>query len=150
MVRWFMDTRMRILVAAEGMSMIEAEALQGNMPPLHVHHDEDESFFVLEGELSLHTAAGSVLLGPGDAALGPRGIPHAYRVESASARWVVTTNGGGFASFVEATSLPAEHDGYASAGQMATPEVLGTEAAARNIELLGPPGLLPQELERVA
>ena len=150
MVRWFTDTRMRILVAAEGMSMIEAEALQGNMPPLHVHHDEDESFYVLEGELSLHTAAGSVLLGPGDAALGPRGIPHAYRVESASARWVVTTNGGGFASFVEATSLPAEHDGYASAGQMATPEVLGTEAAARNIELLGPPGLLPQELERVA
>lgn len=150
MVRWFTDTRMRILVADDAMSMIEAEALRGNMPPLHVHHDEDESFYVLEGEISLHTAAGTVLLGPGEAALGPRGVPHAYRVESASARWVVTTNGGGFASFVEATSVPAENDGYAPPATMATPELLGAEAAARNIELLGPPGLLPQDFERVA
>jgi hypothetical protein len=99
--------------------------------------------------MSLHTPDGAVELGRGDAAMGPRGVPHAYRVESESARWVVATNGGGFASFVEATSVPAEGDGYAPPELMATPERLGAEAAARGIEILGPPGLLPQQLERV-
>ncbi len=142
MVRWFTDTRMRILVA-DGMSLVEAEALHGNMPPLHVHHDEDETFYVVEGRLSLHTPTGAVELGAGEAALGPRGVPHTYRVESESARWVVSTNGDGFASFVEATSVPATGEGYAPAELMPAPELLGAEAAARGIEILGPPGLLP-------
>ena len=146
MVRWFVDTRVRILMVDEGVSLIESEARQGNMPPLHVHHDEDETFYVLEGRMSLHTPAGAVELGPGEAALGPRGVPHTYRVESTSARWLVVTNGGRFASFVEATSVPAEGDGYAPAEQMVSPEVLGAEAAARGIDELGSPGLPPQAL----
>ena len=150
MVRWFTDTRMRILVAEDGFSLIEAQAERGNMPPLHVHHDEDEAFYVLEGRLSLHTPAGAVEVGAGEATLGPRGVPHTYRVESESARWVVTTNGGGFARFVEATSVPAEGDGYAPPERMVSPEVLGAEAAARGIEILGPPGLLPHRLEQAA
>ncbi len=149
MTRWFTDTRMRIHVCAEEMSLVEAEARRGNMPPLHVHHDEDETFYVLEGRLSLHTPDGAVEAGPGEAILGPRGVPHAYRVESYTARWLVSTNGR-FASFVEATSVPAEDDGYAPPEKMASPDVLAAEAAARGIELLGPPGLLPQHLERVA
>jgi mannose-6-phosphate isomerase-like protein (cupin superfamily) len=149
MVRWFTDTRMTIHVCADGFSLVEAEARRGNMPPPHVHHDEDEVFYVLEGRLSLHTPDGMVEAGPGEAVLGPRGIPHAYRVESEVARWLVSTNGN-FAAFVEATSVPAENDGYASSEEMASPEALAVEAAARGIELLGPPGLLPQALERVA
>src|SRR5215467_8664593 len=108
---WFTDTRMRVHVAESGQSLVEAEARRGNMPPLHVHHDEDEAFYVLEGRLSLHTPDGTVELGPGEAIVGPRGVPHAYRVESESARWLVATNGS-FAAFVEATSVPAEDDGY--------------------------------------
>jgi len=150
MIRWFTDTRMRIVVADESMSVIEAEARRGNMPPLHVHHDEDETFYVLEGRLTLHTPDGAVEFGPGEAVLGRRGVPHAYRVESETARWLVVTNGGGFASFVEATSVPAETDGFAPPEKMASPEVLDAEAAARGIEILGPPGLLPQALEHVA
>jgi mannose-6-phosphate isomerase-like protein (cupin superfamily) len=150
MVRWFTDTRMQIHVAEERSSLIEAEARRGNMPPLYVHRDEDEWFYVLAGRLSLYTPAGASELGPGDAVLGPRGVPHTYRVESETARWLVGTNGGGFAAFVEATSVPAEDDGYAPAERMPAPEMLAAEAAARGIEILGPPGLLPQALEGVA
>jgi quercetin dioxygenase-like cupin family protein len=42
----------------------------------------DETFYVLEGELTLFVAGEQIVLGPGQAALAPRGVPHAYRVES--------------------------------------------------------------------
>jgi mannose-6-phosphate isomerase-like protein (cupin superfamily) len=141
--RWFTDTRMRILVAEESQSLIEAQARQASMPPLHVHHAEDEVFYVLEGALSLFTPGATVELSPGDAAFAPRGIPHTYRVESATARWIVTTTSGGFASFVEETSCPAENDAYAPVEAMAAPEVLGAAAARHDIEILGPPGATP-------
>jgi quercetin dioxygenase-like cupin family protein len=140
--RWFTDTRMRILVNEPGASLVEAEARQGNMPPLHVHHDEDETFYVLAGRLTLVNPNGSVELEAGDACYAERGVPHVYRVESETARWVVSTNGG-FAAFVAETSTPARGEGYAPAELMPAPEVLGAAAARQGIELLGPPGTTP-------
>jgi mannose-6-phosphate isomerase-like protein (cupin superfamily) len=140
---WFTDTRMRVLVSEDGCSLIEAEARQGNMPPLHIHHDEDEAFYVLEGRLSLHTPDGAVQLEAGEAVLGPRGVPHTYRVESETACWLVTTNGGRFADFVAQASVPAAGDGYAPVELMPSPDELGQLAGERGIELLGPPGALP-------
>ena len=151
MDRWFTMARMRIHVAQDAQSVVEAWAPHADMPPLHVHHHEDETFYVLEGRLSVHTAEQSVELGPGQAAFAPHGVPHAYRVESEDgAHWIVVTNSGGFASFVQAASVPAEDEGYPPAESMLAPEVLTAEARARGIELLGPPGLLPQKLERAA
>ena len=152
MDRWFTLARMRIHVAEDGQSVVEAWAPHGDMPPLHLHQYEDETFYVLEGRLSLYTGESSYDLGPGEAAFAPHGVPHAYRVESAEgARWLVVTNSGGFATFVEAASVPAAADGYPPAESMLAPEVLAAEAAACGIELLGPPGLLPQEAgERAA
>jgi quercetin dioxygenase-like cupin family protein len=141
--RWFTDTRMRILVADDRCSVVEAVARHGNMPPLHVHLDEDETFYVLEGRLTLLLPGSAIEADAGRAAFAPRGIPHAYRVESETARWVVVTTTGGFASFVEETSVPASDDGYAPLELMATPDVLAAAAAARGIELLGPPGATP-------
>src|SRR3954454_15784142 len=137
--RWFTDTRMRILVSEETGSLIEAEAREGSMPPLHVHHGEDEVFYVLDGALSLLTPGATVELSPGDAVFAPRGVPHTYRVESPTARWIVTTSSGGFASFVAETSRPAGDDGYAPAEAMAAPDVLVAAAARHDIEILGPP-----------
>ncbi|MGZ4335639.1 MAG: cupin domain-containing protein [Gaiellaceae bacterium] len=134
---------MRILVAEPGSSLVETEALQGNMPPLHVHHDEDEVFYVLDGRLTLMAGDGRRELGPGEAMLAPRGVPHVYRVESERARWLVSTNSGGFAAFVEETSVPAETDGFAPPESMPSPALLAEAAARQRIELLGPPGATP-------
>jgi mannose-6-phosphate isomerase-like protein (cupin superfamily) len=141
---WFADTRVRVLVSEETNSVVESEARAGNMPPLHVHHNDDETFYVLDGELSVISAEGEVRLGAGEAAFAPRGVPHCYRVESDMARWIVSTTDGGFASFVEAASTPAENDGYAPLELMPAPEQLGALAAEQGIELLGPPGALPR------
>ena len=48
-----------------------------------------------------------------------------------------------FADFVVATSIPAEGEGYAQPEELPEPAVLAAEAAARGIEILGPPGAMP-------
>jgi quercetin dioxygenase-like cupin family protein len=48
--------------------------------PMHVHEHEDEIFRVLEGELEVVVDGNRSVLGPGDTAFCPRGIPHTWRV----------------------------------------------------------------------
>jgi quercetin dioxygenase-like cupin family protein len=45
-------------------------------PPLH-HHDFDEAFFVLEGELKFQVDDELRTTGPGELAFAPRNVPHA-------------------------------------------------------------------------
>jgi mannose-6-phosphate isomerase-like protein (cupin superfamily) len=46
--------------------------------PLHVHHDDDEAWYVLEGVLRFRIGDETFEAGPGGAVLAPKGIPHAY------------------------------------------------------------------------
>lgn len=56
-----------------------------NLPPgvvgarPHVHHEHDEYFYVLDGELTLHNGAGEVAAGPGTLLAALRGMPHGFR-----------------------------------------------------------------------
>jgi mannose-6-phosphate isomerase-like protein (cupin superfamily) len=142
--RWFTGARARILVAEETFSLLDQELPHGEMPPLHVHHEHDEVFFVMRGRVSVHLPGTRIDLGPGDSAFAPRGVPHSFRVESEDGtRVLAATTSGEFAAFVEETSMPAEGDGFAPEGVLPGPAGL-TEAAARHgIEILGPPGALP-------
>jgi quercetin dioxygenase-like cupin family protein len=54
--------------------------------PAHVHSYE-ESLYVLDGEVVVQTPGEAVLLGPGDYALVPVGVPHSLRGDGAEARW---------------------------------------------------------------
>jgi mannose-6-phosphate isomerase-like protein (cupin superfamily) len=47
-------------------------------PPLHVHPDFDELFYVLEGELSMRTGTRTETVGAGGVAFVPRGVPHTF------------------------------------------------------------------------
>lgn len=47
--------------------------------PLHVHRDNDEAMFVMEGELTVKLGAERRVLGAGAFAMAPRGLPHTYR-----------------------------------------------------------------------
>jgi mannose-6-phosphate isomerase-like protein (cupin superfamily) len=46
--------------------------------PLHLHHNDDEAWYVLEGRLCVKVGDGTVEAGPGAAVLVPRGTPHTY------------------------------------------------------------------------
>src|SRR5262245_35683302 len=141
--RWFIAGLARIHVRgadAAGVGVVEHTAPPGDMPPLHVHHREEEAFYVLDGELELHAGDDSVLLCPGDAFVAPRGIPHTYRVVShVPARWLVISNGG-FEAFLEAVSDPAPRAELPTVDGPPDMPRIAAAAAEADIELLGPPG----------
>ena len=58
-------------------------------PPLHYHHDQDEWFFVREGEFLFQVGEETFRLREGDAILAPRGIPHAFANVSETGRLMI-------------------------------------------------------------
>ncbi len=47
-------------------------------PPLHRHREQDEWFYVRQGEYLFQVGSESFRLKAGDTLLGPRGVPHAF------------------------------------------------------------------------
>jgi quercetin dioxygenase-like cupin family protein len=134
---WFIDGLVHIHVSGEETdgqySLLENHVPQGDMPPLHVHHEEDE---VLPGR--------EIRLAAGETFRAPRGIPHTYRVESPTARLLVFCSPARFDGFVRAVSEPAPAEELPPRGRPIDPESFAATAAEYGIELLGPPGALPE------
>jgi hypothetical protein len=84
-----------------------------------------------------------VLVGAGEAALAPVGVPHTYRVESPDgARWLNVTTHGDFERFVRAMSRPAERAELPERQGPPTPEQavhLAATAREHGIEMVAPP-----------
>ncbi len=130
----FLGSRARVLASEGPLGVVDFRDIPaGDMPPLHVHRNEDEGFYVISGQVTLFLPGREIELGPGDFALAPRGVPHAYRVGNEPAHMLVTSTPGGFERFVAAV---------ADAGAI-DPEGLTAIAADHDIEILGPPGMLP-------
>ena len=65
-------------------------------PPLH-HHDFDEAFYVLAGELTFQVGDELATAGPGAVAFAPRGVHHTLaNLSGAEARYVLVCTPGGF------------------------------------------------------
>ena len=143
---WFLGSHVSIKASAETtagrVAVIEHLSPRGAGSPLHVHHREDEWFYVIEGELTLWVG-GQVINAPaGSFVYGPRDIPHTFTVSSETARYLLVTEPGDFAAFMRTLSEPA---GEAVIPPPATepPDVAAmTQVAAEyGIEILGPPGI---------
>jgi mannose-6-phosphate isomerase-like protein (cupin superfamily) len=144
---WFIDNVVHVHVDGDAsggaLAVLEDRGRRGSMPPLHVHRRDDETFFVLEGEVTLFVANEQIVLGPGQSVLAPRDVPHAYRVESEEARWLVITTPAGFDDFVREVAEPAPADELPPGERPVDPAFLAQAAAKAGIEILGPPGALP-------
>ncbi len=103
--RWFLDTRMTVKAGGAhtggALTVIEWSAPVGFGPPRHVHHTEDEMFYVLEGEMVLECGAQRWTAGPGDFAFLPRGVAHVFVVSRGPVRGLQLTTPAGFEAFVE-------------------------------------------------
>jgi quercetin dioxygenase-like cupin family protein len=82
---------------------------QGGPPP-HVHHREDESFYVLEGTLTFMVGDQTIHAGPGTFLWAPRDIPHGFRNTGATeAKMLIIIRPAGFERFIEELSrLPVD------------------------------------------
>lgn len=59
-------------------SLFEAHWRSKGGPPLHVHHGQDEWFYVIEGQYVVQVGGERFRLTPGDSLLAPRLVPHTY------------------------------------------------------------------------
>jgi quercetin dioxygenase-like cupin family protein len=138
---WFLSTLTYIRAGGEAtdgaLSVVDQLIPAGFESPWHLHRDEDESFFVIEGEVSVFVAAESIRLGPGGYAFGPRGIPHGFRVEGNKAARLLLISGPGFGEFVRDVSEPATAAVLPVPQEPDVPALIAA-AARRNIDILGP------------
>jgi quercetin dioxygenase-like cupin family protein len=89
------------------MTMVEVNEPPGQEAPLHVHHREDEAFYILEGSATIYVGDESFQVGPGDYAFGPRDIPHRYSIGDDGCRMLFICTPGGFEHLVRGMSVPA-------------------------------------------
>src|SRR3954454_13626871 len=108
---WFLGTLATIKLPGEAsdgrFSLSEFLFPQHASPPLHTH-PQDESYFVLEGRLTLQAGEQRFELERGGAAAVPIGVPHTVRVESETARVLVLSAPAGIERMVRVGAVPAE------------------------------------------
>ena len=124
--------------------MIESELAHGEMPPLHVHR-EDESFHVFEGSLTVYFGEDAVRVEEGETLVAPGRIPHTYRVESGKARLLTMTrvdSAARYADFLDAVARPGDSEAPAWVTEEDEATVSAIAAAA-GITVLSAPGELP-------
>lgn len=90
------------------MTIIEVTEPPGAEAPLHVHHREDEGFWILDGSVTLHVGGETIEAEAGDYAFGPRDIPHRYTVGPDGCRMLFICTPGGFEDLVREMSVPAQ------------------------------------------
>ena len=127
-----------VVLASSAQTSAEFTLLQtqseppGFGPPLHLHRDAAEAFYVLHGEYLMFIVDRQQFCPPGTFVYVPRGTPHTFRVVS-------DTPGTKLNLF-----SPAAMTGYfeelaaAEAAGAVTPELLDGIAARNNVEVLGP------------
>ena len=139
---WWKSGRITVKIAGpetgNAFSQIVTDDPQGSGPPLHLHHNEDETFYVLEGELSFLVGDERIDVQTGDYLFAPRGIAHAYVVRSERARMLVTASPGGIEQIFVSLGVPV------TGSEPPTDAVLPMDEAVRRFadygaEILGPP-----------
>jgi quercetin dioxygenase-like cupin family protein len=134
---WFLGARTWLRATASqtggAFGLVEQVIEPGFASPYHVHRNEDEAFYVIEGEVRFVSEGQSWFAGAGGFAFLPRNIPHGFRVEGdVPARVLLLVTPGGFEGFVAELSEPAPPAGPPDMGK------LMQAAASYSIDILGP------------
>jgi quercetin dioxygenase-like cupin family protein len=111
------------------LTIIEVTCAPGFEAPLHVHHREDEAFWILEGGVTLQVGEETFEAAAGDYALGPRDIPHRYSVGDEGCRMLFICTPGGFEALVRDMSEPAASRTVPPPGEL--PDMERVQAIAR-------------------
>lgn len=157
---WFLGTlvRMKLDAAQTGgrFALWETVLPHGAAPPLH-SHPQDETFFVLEGELTVWIVGPELTSGDGErpawvdacarpcpagaVAFAPAGTAHTFRVESDTARMLVLSTPAGIEDMVRGLAEPARWPWLQPPpdGPRVAPERLAAVNEATGMVRHGPP-----------
>jgi mannose-6-phosphate isomerase-like protein (cupin superfamily) len=124
-------------------SQFEVDDPLGSGPPLHVHHTEDETFYILEGQVTMFVGDERIDLEAGDYCFGPRGVPHAYLVRSERARMLVTISPSGSEQIFVSLGVPVATSAEPPTETVMPPmPEMARLFAEHGAEILGPPPTL--------
>jgi quercetin dioxygenase-like cupin family protein len=120
--------------------VMELLAPKGFASPLHIHRAEDEFFVVLAGEVRVRHGEDVIEAVPGSLVYGPRGVPHAFHVDSTEARLLLFFGPAGVERFFRDGGKPAAFLGLPPAGEQFLDKQALKEIASRyDQEFVGPP-----------
>jgi UDP-glucose 4-epimerase len=140
---WWLGGLMAIKARAENtggaLGVLEGHALpKGYGPGLHVHSREDEIMYVIEGQIRLRVGDDDVVAGPGDWVWQPRGVPHAFRVESDSARALIMFSPGGLERMFVEGGAPAGESPDSLEQLQPDPDTMAAFGKQFGFEFVGP------------
>jgi quercetin dioxygenase-like cupin family protein len=123
-------------------AVVEHLAPRSAGSPLHVHHREDEWFYITEGEVTFWIGGRVIYGSAGSLVYGPRDIPHTFVVSSGQARFLLVAEPAGVEGFVRALAVPAPRLAIPpEPAEPPDPTRLAAIASEYGIEILGPPGI---------
>ena len=109
--RWWFGALAEIKACAADtggqMTIVEVTEPAGAEAPLHVHHRDDEGFWILEGGVTFEVGEETIEASAGDYVFGPRDIPHRFTVGDQGCRMLFILVPGGIEDVIRATSEPA-------------------------------------------
>jgi quercetin dioxygenase-like cupin family protein len=143
--RWWFDglavIKATALDTGGQMTILEVSEPPNSKAPLHVHHHEDEGFWILDGGATFYVGDRTITARPGDYVFGPRHVPHRFTTGPDGCHMLFIFTPGGFEELLRAISRPAESNTLppASGDPPSDDEIRQMQAAlqAHGCELLG-------------
>jgi quercetin dioxygenase-like cupin family protein len=140
---WFLNNLCVVKATTEStggsFSMVYEIAPPGHATPYHLHHIEDEAFYVLDGEFTFVCNGTKTVVSPGGYIFLPRGFPHGIRVSASvpSTMLILAMPGTGFLGIMQEMAVPAT-EGVLPAPTQPDVEKLTRLCAKYQIDILGP------------
>jgi mannose-6-phosphate isomerase-like protein (cupin superfamily) len=130
--RTVIDTKVSTLDTDGALSVLEITSFDKGGPARHLHHEQDEWFYVVEGEYVSEVGEERYELGPGDSVLAPRKVAHV---------WAHVGEGTGrlIAALQPAGEIEAFFEDLAKLGTSPEREELQRAFTSHGMELAGPP-----------
>ncbi len=130
------DFKVSSLDTNGGLFIVEATDDTKGGPPRHLHHEQEEWFYVIDSEYIVEIGDERYRLGPGDSVLAPRGVPHVWaHVGEGPGRLLIV--------FQPAGKMEAFFNELSKVEGAPQPEVMQGLFSSHGMQMTGPP--LPVE-----
>ena len=139
---WFLDTLVVEHRCAPEMNTVVLEMTLpvGAAPPLHVHDNLDDTWYILEGQMVVRCGDQELVVGAGHWVSMPRGVPHTFLVVGErEARILLVHDNASFRDFVRELGIPAGTHTVPIQPSFPPMEELARAAGTHDVRPIGPP-----------
>jgi mannose-6-phosphate isomerase-like protein (cupin superfamily) len=139
---WFLDTLVVEHRCAPDMNTVVLEMTLpvGSAPPLHVHDNLDDTWYILQGQMVVRCGDDELVVGAGHWVSMPRGVPHTFRVVGErEARILLVHDNASFRDLIRELGVPAAAHVVPTQPVFPSMEALARVASAHDLTPAGPP-----------